>query len=58
MNNIQYPTVQEIIKTFPNGNLNDIFNLSSMQIAEKYVRPFYKKLASPQANSKLVLVDI
>ena len=55
--NINYLPVQEIIKSTPNGNLNDIFNLSSMQLVEKYVRPFYRKLVSTQTNSNLVLVN-
>ena len=50
-NIISSVSIKEIIKSTPNGNLKDIQNLSSIQLIEKYVKPFYKKLAS-NANLK------
>ena len=49
--------VHEIIKCTENGDLNDIHKLSSMELVEKYVRPFYKKIISSTDNSNYNLVE-
>ena len=51
--NSKFPSIKEIILSSPNGKLEDILNLSSMELIDKYVRPFYKRLEA--TNLKLAL---